>query len=213
MKSVTRNLIANYVGRGWALIINLVATPLLIKALGIESYGLIGFYTTLYGVINLVDFGISPTINRELAKYSVDGTQTNRGRDLVRTLEIGYWIIGVLLGIIVYFGAPIIAQKWLQTSKLSIETLTQSIRLMGFLVVLEWPFTFYQGALLGMQKHILLNTINIMNSLFKFGGGLLVLTFISPTIDAFFTWQIMVSTIVITLQVMIGLALPYQLVK
>ena len=201
MKPVTGNLIANYVGRGWMLVINLVATPLLIKLLGIESYGLIGFYTTLYGLINLLDFGVSPTINRELAKYSVDESRVNRGRDLVRTLEIGYWIIGILLGIGVYFGAPIIANYWLQSSKISSDALVHSVRLMGFLVVLEWPITFYQGALLGLQKHVRLNLINITNGLLKFGGGLLILTYVSPTVDAFFSWQILISTLVIILLV------------
>ena len=54
------------------MLVTIIATPLLISLLGIESYGLIGFYTTLYSLINLLDFGISPTINRELAQYSVD---------------------------------------------------------------------------------------------------------------------------------------------
>lgn len=202
MKSDTRNLIANYVGRGWVMAINLIATPLIIKLMGIESYGLIGFYTTLYGLINLLDFGISPTINRELAQYSVDETKRGRGRDLVHTLEIGYWVIGVLLGIGVYFGAPIIAQNWLQSSKLSIDTLVHSIRLMGFLIVLEWPITFYQGALLGLQKHVRLNVINITNGLLKFGGALVILTYVSPTIDAFFTWQLAISALLIIVLVL-----------
>ena len=39
-----RNLIANYVGQGWAALIGLVFIPLYIKYLGIESYGLIGLF-------------------------------------------------------------------------------------------------------------------------------------------------------------------------
>lgn len=175
--------------------INVIATPLLIKLLGIESYGLIGFYTTLYSVINLLDFGISPTINRELAKYSIDEKQKGHGRDLVRTLETGYWLIGVVLGIGIYYSAPIIAERWLQTSKLETETLIQSIRLMGFLVVLEWPITFYQGCLLGLQKHVRLNIINTINGLGKYCGSLLILTYVSPTINTFFTWQLGISSI------------------
>ena len=201
MKPVTWNLIANYIGKSWAMLVTLIATPLLINLLGIESYGLIGFYMTLYSLINLLDFGISPTINRELAQYSVDENQHGKGRDLVRTLEVFYWAIGVLLGLAVYFGAPFIATTWLQTSELSIETLTRSIRLMGFLVVLEWPITFYSGALLGMQRHVVLNTINIFSALFKYGGALLVLKFVSPNVDAFFYWSILVSAIAMAFMV------------
>jgi O-antigen/teichoic acid export membrane protein len=201
MKPVTWNLIANYIGKSWAMLVTLIATPLLINLLGIEAYGLIGFYMTLYSLINLLDFGISPTINRELAQYSVDENQHGKGRDLVRTLETGYWAIGVLLGLAVYFGAPLIATNWLQSSKISIDALTQSIRLMGFLVVLEWPITFYSGALLGMQRHVILNTINIFSALFKYGGALLVLHFVAPAVDLFFYWSILVSAISMAMMV------------
>ena len=43
----------------------------------------------------------------------------------------------------------------------------------------------------------MLNTINVANGLVKYGGALIILKFFSPTVDAFFTWQICVSTVAI----------------
>jgi O-antigen/teichoic acid export membrane protein len=48
-----------------------------------------------------------------------------------------------------------------------------------------------------MQRHVRLNAINITNSLLKYGGGLLILVFVSPTITAFFLWQLIISAFVI----------------
>ncbi|MBS1199036.1 MAG: polysaccharide biosynthesis protein, partial [Proteobacteria bacterium] len=39
-----RNLIANYLGQGWAAIMGMAFVPLYIKYLGVESYGLIGLF-------------------------------------------------------------------------------------------------------------------------------------------------------------------------
>lgn len=37
-----RNVIANYLGQGWRVLMSLAFVPLYIKYLGIEAYGLIG---------------------------------------------------------------------------------------------------------------------------------------------------------------------------
>ncbi|MDE2060547.1 MAG: hypothetical protein KGL31_00010 [candidate division NC10 bacterium] len=44
---VKRNIIANTLGRGWSMLMGLVFVPLYIKFLGMEAYGLIGFFATL----------------------------------------------------------------------------------------------------------------------------------------------------------------------
>ena len=64
---------------------------------------------------------------------------------------------------------------------------------MGALTALQWPLTFYQGGLLGLQRQVLLNGITIATATLSGGGALLVLWLVSPTVSAFFTWQIAVS--------------------
>ena len=50
--------------------------PFYIKLLGIEAYGLVGFYVTLLAALQVLDLGISPTINREMARHSVRPDRT-----------------------------------------------------------------------------------------------------------------------------------------
>ncbi len=193
MKPVTRNLLANYIGRGWALIINLIAAPLLIKLLGIESYGLIGFYTTLYGLINVLDFGISPTINREwhnilwmmpCASAAVIWCERWKSDMDHRSFS----------GIIVYFGAPLIAKYWLQSSQLPLISYS-AIRLMGF-GCSGMAITFLSRRSTRTSKHFI-EYHHHYEWIVKVWWCINYSHVFSPTVDSFFSWQILISTLVI----------------
>jgi O-antigen/teichoic acid export membrane protein len=68
----------------------LLIVPLYIRFMGMEAYGLIGFYAMLQGTLQILDLGLSPTMTRELARYSSQSGKEHEMRDFVRTLEIGY---------------------------------------------------------------------------------------------------------------------------
>ena len=143
-----RNIIANFAGQGWTILIGLLVVPFYVRLMGIEGYGLVGFYLTLQAVFNsFLDFGLSVTITREIARYSVSPDKINRTRDLVRTLEIGYWLIGLLLGLTVILGAPFIANNWLRAENISPDSIRQIVMAMGIATIFQWPLTFYQGGL------------------------------------------------------------------
>ena len=93
-----KNLSVNLLSNLWQTILLLVLTPFYIKLLGIESYGLIGFYTSWIAIIAIIDTGISATMIREIAWRSARSEESNSIPTLVKTLEWSYW------GIILFFG-------------------------------------------------------------------------------------------------------------
>ncbi|HEY3490304.1 MAG TPA: oligosaccharide flippase family protein [Candidatus Deferrimicrobiaceae bacterium] len=192
MSRVKKNFIANLAGSGWTALLGLACTPLYIKFLGMEAYGLIGFYLTMNGVIQILDLGLSPTMTREMARYSALPEKAGEARDFVRTLEIGYWAIGLLIGAVVYFAAPLIATHWIKPGRLTPDEVLHAIRIMGALAALQWPFSFYQGGLIGLQRQVLLNGLSIAMATLSSVGAVLILWRVSPTVSAFFTWQIAV---------------------
>ena len=193
MSRVKTNFFANLAGSGWTALVGLACTPLYIRFMGMEAYGLIGFYFMLQGVIQILDLGLSPTMNREMARYSVLPGKTGEARDFVRTLEVGYWAIGIVIGCAVWFTAPYIASHWIKAGNLSPSEVRRAVTILGALIALQWPLSFYQGGLLGLQRQVLHNRITIGTSTLSGGGALLVLWLVSPTVSAFFTWQIAVS--------------------
>lgn len=195
MTLVKRNIIANFAGQGWAAVMALAFVPLYIKFLGIEAYGLIGFFAMLQGAFQILDLGLSQTMNREMARYSAIPDKAGEARDLVRTLELGYWAIGFVISIVVITASPFIAEHWIKPGTIPVKTIHHAVMIMGVVAAFQWPLSFYDGGLMGLQKQVLSNKIKIGISTLSSFGAIFILWKVSPTITAFFTWQIVVSAL------------------
>jgi O-antigen/teichoic acid export membrane protein len=184
---VGTNLIANTAGSIVTSLIQLAIIPVYIRLLGPESYGLVGVLTLLQGLVQILDFGVSASVNRELARRIALRRPAVETRNFVRTLEVGYNLLGLLLGVFVFVTAPL-ADRWLNPAALSSEAVRQSIRAMALVIACQWPLTFYQGALLGLQRHGVLNVIRSASAAVSAVGAYVVLSRIAATPVALFTW-------------------------
>lgn len=190
-----RNLVFNFLGSIWTVGVQIASIPIFVHLLGIESFGLIGFYVTLLATLQVLDLGLSPTMNRQMASYSADPTRRDEMRSFARTLEIGYWALGMLLGILVAACSGLIAERWLNVESVPTQTAQAAVAIMGLLVALQWPLSFYQGGLLGLQKQVRLNVVKIVAVTVSQGGAILILLYIERTVEAFFAWQIVASAL------------------
>lgn len=193
------DLLANFSGVGWSALVQIICVPIFIKFLGIEAFGLLGFYLVVQALLQVLDFGLSPTLNRELARYSVQPEKAAEARDLVRTLEMGYWIIGLLIGAGIVIAASWLAVHWIRAGAIPVKSVMHAVMLMGILAFLQWPLSLYQGGLLGLGRQVLYNALRISQSTVANGGAILVLWLFSPTIQAFFLWQGAVSAVQVVL--------------
>ena len=193
--NVKHNIVANFVGRAWAALIGLIFLPLYLRFLGIEAYGLIGFYVSLMALFTVLDMGLSTTLNREVARLSVFPEAARETRDLVRTFEVIYWVIGIGIGGSIAIAAPFISRHWLNGKGIPVHTIEDALMVMGLVIALVWPTSLYSGGLMGLQRQVLLNGIRIATSTFQAGGAVLVLWLISPTILVYFLWQAFVGIV------------------
>lgn len=172
----------------WTGIVGLLVVPLYLKYLGIANYGLIGFFATTQALLQLLDMGLAPAVNRELARCSASG-RMGEARSLLHTLAIVYWSTAIFVGLLITLLAPYIADHWLQSKDIEPKRLASAITLMGFVVACRWPVGLYQGALMGMQRLAISSSISaIMLTVGNF-GAVAILAWISPTVEAFFVWQ------------------------
>lgn len=193
MSTIKRNVMANFGGSIWQALMVLAFVPLYIKFMGVESYGLIGIFTAFQALFVVLDMGLGATLSREMARLSVLPGKEQEMRNLVRSLEVIYWAVAVFIGLLIVVLAPFIANYWVKGGQLSPQTIEQAVRIMGFAMALQWPASFYSGGLLGLQKQVLLSAINSGIGTLRGVGAVLVLWQLSPTIEAFFLWQIVVS--------------------
>jgi O-antigen/teichoic acid export membrane protein len=190
---VKKNIAANFFGNVWTGLMGLIFVPLYIRFLGIEAYGLMGIFATLLAIFGLLDMGLGASMTREMARLSVHEEKAQDMRDLVRTLEIPYWVVGLLVSVIVILLSPLIAYRWVNAENLSPKSVETAITIMGLAIAFEWPISLYSGGLLGLQRQVLLNVITSVMATLRGVGALLILWLVSPTIEAFFWWQIVVS--------------------
>src|SRR5512143_1602093 len=127
MSLLKRNIVANFMGQGWATLMALIFIPLYIKFLGMEAYGLIGFFAMMQAMLQVLDLGLSQTMNREMARYSVLPDKAAEARNFVRTLEIWYWIISIVVGVTVVAASPLIAGHWIKAGSIPVYTVQQTV--------------------------------------------------------------------------------------
>jgi len=181
--------------------------------MGVESYGLVGFYLTLQALFAVLDMGLTATVSRELARLSATDDRQDM-HDLVRTLELVYWCITVVIFVIVGLLAPWIAKEWLNASTLSEETVQLSLMLMGAMIALRMPYGFYGGGLLGLQRQTLLNVIKVVVETLRSGGVVFVLWLASSSIVAFFQWQLAITAMgTVWMAVALWKSLPFAALK
>ena len=188
---IRKNIGANIIGRIWGVISVYLFIPLYLQFLGVEAYGLVGFYSTLMGVLAFADMGFTATLNREMARLSVHKDGAKEMNDVLRTYEFVYLCISLSVAVIIWGLAPLIAAHWLNTMTLQAGEITTAIRLMGIAIALQLPSGLYIGGLMGLQKQILTNSIQIAWGAFRGIGAVLVLWLFSPTIFAFLLWQLL----------------------
>lgn len=196
--SLKKNIFANYLGHGWTALMGIAFAPLYIKYLGMEAYGLIGVFIILQAWLTLLDMGMTPTLNREMARYTA-GAHTDKSiRDLLRSLEVICFAIAILIGLGVWLLSTWLGANWLRAEKLPVEAVAEAISIIGFVVALRFVESLYHGAIAGLQKQVLLNVAVSGLATLRWGGAVVVLVWISPTIKAFFLWQCAASVVAVT---------------
>lgn len=157
--SVRRNVVANYAASGWTALLGLTVVPVYLRLLGIESFGLIGFFTALQAWLFVFDLGLSQTLNREMARFRAGLHSAQQIRDLFRSMELVYAAVALLLGLGVATASGAIAADWLQLRALSVSQAGTAAAVMGLVIAVQWMGTLYRSAVLGLQDQVWLGAV------------------------------------------------------
>ena len=190
---VKKNLIANYLGQGWVALMGLAFVPLYIKYLGVEAYGLIGLFAVLNTLLSLLDMGMSPTLSREMARFTGGSRTAESARDLLRSIELIAIAIAVTIVFSVYLGSNWIAVDWLTAESIPIEVVAQAIAIMGAVIASRFVEGIYRSCIIGLQHQLVLNILKSTMATLQGLGAVGILVWVSPTIQAFFLWQGLLS--------------------
>lgn len=194
-----RNLVANYLGQGWAALMGLAFIPLYIKYLGIEAYGLIGLFAVLQAWLGLLDMGMTPALGREMARFTGGSHSAQSIRDLLRSIETLAVGSALLIAGGVALGSNWIATSWLKADALPTAVVAQAFAVMGVVTALRFVEGIYRSSIVGLQRQVLFNAVNSAMATLRGLGAVGILAWVSPTIEAFFLWQGVVSIATLTI--------------
>jgi O-antigen/teichoic acid export membrane protein len=187
---VRRNLAIGIGSNVWTALVSFAVVPFYLHYLGLEAFGLIGFYTALQGLFLILDLGLTPTMTREVARCKATGDVTE-ARNLLHTLAIINWGVAAAIAGLMALLAYFVADHWLRDNGLPPEAIGQSVALMGVVIACRWPLGIYSGALMGAERLAQFGMISIVMVTFANVGAVAVLAFVKPSIQYFFIWQAM----------------------
>lgn len=203
------NIIANIVGQGVTGVLNVVFVPLYIHFIGIEAYGLIGLFTVLQVWLTLLDVGMSPTLSREMARYTAGSIGAREIGDLLYSVT---WLcvgLAVVIAGSLAFASDFIASSWLNARTLSHDEVRHALIAMALVIGLRFVEGVQRSALIGLQHQVWLNVLIVSMAVLRAGGALAILTLVSPTVQAYMLWQAAISLLsLVAIVAKLGAVLP-----
>ena len=209
IRSLSLNIASAGFSRFWQAALQLLLTPVIVHLLGPVAYGLVGFYATVTLFLAFLDQAISPVLTRELGRSTNRFDAANQLRRLLRTLEVFSTGLAVGLGLLLAFGAPVIARSWLVNSGLADSELINALRLMGLTLACQWPASIYSAGFVGLQRQDLLVPVRVVFTTVQSVGAVILLAKLSASLEVFFVWMAVTSALMsATLRVMLWRIMP-----
>jgi O-antigen/teichoic acid export membrane protein len=190
-----KNVIANYLGRFYTILIGIVVLPIYLKYLGAESYGLVGFFTMLMSWIMLLDMGFSQVLSREAARLRDKKEGLLELKMELRGVESMILIVSILVATIIFLSSDFIASNWLHIKDLPLDVVENVIKLMAFIMILRWYVSLYNSLVLGFEEQVWLNIYKASIATFRFIGGLILVIYITDNIFYYFIYQAFIAFI------------------
>jgi len=197
MSIIKKNIVANYFGQFYSVVLGIAMVPMYLEYLGVEAYGLVSFFILLQSWMTLLDLGLSPTLSREVVILKATNTITKKNifTNMFHSLELIFIIMSLIAAVIMWISSDWISQEWLNISSLNLQDVEYCISLIGIIIGLRFLTTLYMSGIIGYEAQLWLNAANIFINTLRYVGVLGVFYFIDSDIILFFEYQLIISII------------------
>ena len=156
MKKILINTLSNYVFKGIVIILNIIAIPIFIDAVGSGSYGVLILASTLLANFFVFDLGIFAGVTKFVATSKAKGDQVNLNKVISTTLFIST-CFGALVCIGIFSVINFGLFEYLKGKSEFMEEAKDIFLIAGMLSLIAWPIKVFDAALQGLQKFVSLN--------------------------------------------------------
>lgn len=194
---VRKNIISNYIGQFYNITIGIAMVPYYLTYLGAEAYGLVGFLSLLQSWMTLLDFGVSPTLLREVAivKSTRSKEEKLRFKSLLHSLEFLFILIAAVASLLIFIYSGWITNKWLKVNTIDLHAVKKCIIIMSMIAGTRFITSLYNSGLSGSENQVWVNNVGIALNTIRSIGVLFVMHYISNDIVLFFEYQLLITCI------------------
>lgn len=195
---IGRNLAAALLSSVWTAALGFATVPIYLRYLGVDAYGLIGFFVTIQSLLQLLDLGLAPSVNREVARGFPTGALTEV-RVLVRTLARLYWLVAAAIALVICCASALISDYWIHSERLSAHSVRTAVAVMGIVIGARWPLGLYIAVINGAQRVASSSAVAMLVATLSNVGAVLALALIGKRIEVYFLWQLCVALLNVSL--------------
>lgn len=181
---------ANLGGQLVTVFVGFLVIPFYIKFLGAEGYGLVTFFMSLQAIVVILDFGLSTTANREISRAVAGGLGLPDRRSLLRTLEVFYYGVALVLFLAFAASADFVATRWLKADEIEPSVIRSCVIVAGAAIAVRWPVNLYHAVLQGVEQQVRLNVLCSSLALVKAFGSVAVLAWVSPSVRTLYDFHL-----------------------
>ncbi len=143
-RRIARNSMINFVGQFIPLVVGVASIPVVIRGMGVDSFGILSLAWMLLGYFTLFDLGIGRATTKFIAEELRNGV-TERLRSLFWTSCAMNLLLGLIGGVVVATLTSFFAQSVFRIPPALIETAEQTF----FVLALSLPIVLVSTALRG----------------------------------------------------------------
>lgn len=191
---IPKNVLINFVGGAWAGLLIVLTTPFFVARLGLEGFGLIGFWQLLIYLSMVLDFGFGTACARELARLHDSGNGQAARRGLLAVFERPVLGIACAMAVTLFAVATPVAGQWLHVTDYPAGDVVRALQWMSLSVAGQFLAGFYANGLAGLQRMATMNVLQALNNGLRFLGGALI-AWLVRDIVAFFAFQAFVGVL------------------
>lgn len=175
MSRLSKNIIYNLFGQVLLLLLGFVSIKYIFGRLGEDALGIIYFTAMVNSLLRAaLEMGICSTTVREVSAHFHN--EPDYVHDLIRTGSLFYWGAYAVLGLAIYFLAPVLVEKWINLKTMDTATAIYVLRFLGIASLVALPQSFYTSLFSGLQRMEFNNIIDVAAGCLRQFGTILILT-------------------------------------
>ena len=192
---LAHSVVATAASRAYLTLLGLLVLPLYLQRLGAEAYGLVALFFTLQVWFQLLDMGLTATLARESARHRAGARSGPALRQLLRALERLFFAAVLAAGVVLYLGADVIAQRWLNLQVLAPADAQRAIEWMAIGVMARLFGELHRAVIAGFERLGWLAGSNALFGTLRFVGVLPFMDVAGATATQFFIYQAAVGAL------------------